>query len=386
MYLIDDILLLFVSKLGTKESIEKITVGNNNKHIQILTYIILLFLQSIAPLSEEMNISDDTIKYIIERLNKIVEEEKNDNSYSSCGSDFRNFLFVFYSDLLDVICDPLFPVAEKVLIIYLNVCSAIIKEDKYINSIHLKILAKICDCMQMLKDRIDLVEIFPKENNNEEEDEGNDAIYNCCNETIINYNIKSDIKCVKCNKIFHRKCLYLSETTNEWKCKKCSCYETAIKEIETVKNMINNETIKKRTMKKEKYTNTLINRQILLHYVTYQYYQYNSIEYRIARNYYLYEYSHEDSSKQFKFYDYMKNTSNLPQFFITDILNENDIVFYILQLMRGSLWLKCKNMIVFILNKSLGSQYPKIRAEAIKGIRTVIENNANRVSHDILTV
>lgn len=82
----------------------------------------------------------------------------------------------------------------------------------------------------------------------------------------------------------------------------------------------------------------------------------------------------------------MKNTSNLPQFFITDILNENDIVFYILQLMRGSLWLKCKNMIVFILNKSLGSQYPKIRAEAIKGIRTVIENNANRVSHDILTV
>lgn len=381
-HLIDDIFSLFVSKVSSKETIEKITVGNN-KHIQILTYITLLFLQSITQSSsEEMNVPNEMIKYVIEKLNKIVEEEKiGDSNSVSSGFDYRNMIFVFYSDLLELIYDPLWPICETILIIYLKITSILIKDDKCINSIHLKILAKICNSMQQLKDKIELLEIYPNDN------EDDNSVYSCCNnDRIINFNIKSDIRCIKCNRIFHRKCIYLSDSMDNWKCKRCNCYDTSIIEIETISNIINNNTFKKKTIKKMKYSNILINRQILLHYCTWQYYHYNSTEYKIARNYYLYNFSHEDNSKQFKFYDYMKNITTLPQFFITDILNENDITFYILQIMRGSLWLKCQSLVIFVLNKSLSSQYPKIRSEAIKGIKTIIENNVNKViGHDILT-
>lgn len=40
-------------------------------------------------------------------------------------------------------------------------------------------------------------------------------------------------------------------------------------------------------------------------------------------------------------------------------------------------FIKCDKLIVFILNKCLGSKVPKIRSETIKGIRNILKDNKN---------
>lgn len=273
----------------------------NNKHIQLITYVITLLLQAIYSMQETSKNEFLRLTFkVIQYNDSLIDDNKE--------IDYRNLVFNFYNDLLCLLDDTMWPISEKILYLYLKYHSDIIKLDKTFNALHIKILSNICDKIQKIKNS-NQIDVFPTKIESLSK-------YECCNIPFICEDKKLDVICSYCNNIFHRKCVNLNSNIDNWLCKKCNIYKFGINQIDTINDLL----YKMMQIKKIDYTpiyNEYITKQLILTYCNWNIYQYDSYEYNTARNTYLYDFMHEQNKKYVKFYEYQEDYKKLPpQFYV----------------------------------------------------------------------